>query len=343
MSAISRPDRDYCIAVLPLVSRTFAICIRFLPSRVEYAVLVAYLLCRIADTIEDAVSLAPLEKQRLLARLREYLEEGAGDARELSTVFAGGGADDARLAANADVVLREFRRLPREQRDVIRPWVQEMCAGMGEFAGRSQGSGHLQALGSVEDLDRYCYFVAGTVGHLLTELFSLHYGRQPDEHYQSLKSLATSFGLGLQLTNIIKDLADDRRRGWSFVPRQLTRLAGIDPEQMQQPGTREQSRQVMEMLIAKAGAHLRDALDYCTQLPRSQYRIRLFCLTSLYFAVRTLRRARHDPRLLDPEHKVKISRAEVYRTVFVTHLVAPVDGLVRAYFNHLAGGVRAVA
>ena len=152
-----------------------------------------------------------------------------------------------------------------------------------------------------------------------------------------------NFGLGLQLTNIIKDIADDRQRGRSYVPRQLTQLVGIDPEHIQDATHRDESRIVMELLINKASRHLRDALDYCIQLPRSQYRIRLFCLTSLYFAVRTLHRAKHDPRLLDPNHKVKITRAEVYRTVLVTHIVAPINSLVRAYFRHLAGGMAATA
>lgn len=337
-------DRAFCQEMLPKVSRTFALCIRFLPPHLNYAVLVAYLLCRVADTIEDAVGLSPADKDRLLAHFRRCLDEGGPDAAPLAAAFAAGSQDDEELAARADAVLREYRRLPPLQRDVIRPWVQEMCAGMAEFARRPEGApGELAALTSVADLDRYCYYVAGTVGHLLTGLFWLHHRHGSDRRLARLKSLATSFGLGLQLTNIVKDLADDRRRGWSFVPRQLTRSFGIDPEQMQDGANREQSRQVMELLIAKANAHLRDALDYCTELPRSQYRIRLFCLTSLYFAVRTLRRARHDPGLLEPQHKVKISRAEVYRTVFITHLVAPVDGLVRAYFRHLEGPVRVTA
>jgi farnesyl-diphosphate farnesyltransferase len=46
-------DRAFCDAMLPKVSRTFAICIRLLPSDLEHPVLVAYLLCRVADTIED--------------------------------------------------------------------------------------------------------------------------------------------------------------------------------------------------------------------------------------------------------------------------------------------------
>jgi len=336
-------DRAFCQEMLPKVSRTFALCIRFLPPGVNYAVLVAYLLCRVADTIEDSVGLSAADKDRLLAHFRRCLEEGGPDATPLAAAFAEGRQDDEQLAARADTVLHEYRALPAPQRDAIRPWVQEMCSGMAEFARRASTPGQLEALTSVADLDRYCYYVAGTVGHLLTGLFWLHHGRGSEKRLQRLESLATSFGLGLQLTNIVKDLADDRRRGWSFVPRQMTRLAGIDPEQMDDGVHRDESRRVMDLLIDKANAHLRDALDYCTELPRSEYRIRLFCLTSLYFAVRTLRRARHDPGLLEPQHKVKISRAEVYRTVIITHLVAPVDGLVRAYFRHLEGQVRATA
>jgi len=338
-------DRAFCRDMLPRVSRTFALCIRFLPPQLDYAVLVAYLLCRIADTIEDSVRLSPSDKERLLAHFRSCLDQAGPDAAPvLAPPFAGGTQDDERLAAEADAVLREFRRLPAAQQDAIRPWAQEMCSGMAEFARRPPGRpGQLEALSSVDDLDRYCYYVAGTVGHLLTGLFWLHHGRGSERRLENLKGLATSFGLGLQLTNIIKDLADDRRRGWSFVPRQLTRSAGIEPEQMQDRAYGDASRRVMNQLIEKANAHLHDALDYCTALPRSQYRIRLFCLTSLFFAVRTLRRARLDPGLLEPRHKVKISRAEVYRTVLVTHVIAPVDGLVRAYFRHLEGPVRATA
>jgi farnesyl-diphosphate farnesyltransferase len=328
--------------MLPKVSRTFALCIRFLPPGVEYAVLVSYLLCRIADTVEDTVRLGAAEKRRLLAHFARCLAEGGPDAEPLRAAFTGPTGDDERLAADADRVLREFHRLSESQRAAVRPWVQEMCSGMASFL-KDGGTAQLEALGSVEDLDRYCYYVAGTVGHLLTALFWQHHGRGTPARRARLDSLATSFGLGLQLTNIIKDLADDRQRGRSYVPRQLTQQMGIGPEQIQDAAHQDESRAVMELLIEKAGRHLRDALDYCIALPRSQYRIRLFCLTSLYFAVRTLHRAKHDPRLLDPDHKVKITRAEVYRTVMVTHLVAPANSLVRAYFRHLAGGMAATA
>jgi farnesyl-diphosphate farnesyltransferase len=335
-------DALFCREMLPKVSRTFAACIRLLPPRVENAVLIAYLLCRIADTIEDTADLVVDDKERLLAHFKSCLTEGGPDAGPLTKAFASERTSDECLSARADITLREFRRLDLDQRDAIRPWVQEMCDGMAQFTRQHARArpDHLEALFSLDELDSYCYFVAGTVGHLLTELFKLHHPRLTKKHYAKLKSLSTSFGLGLQLTNIIKDVADDRQRGWSFVPRQLCALAGTTPEQLLDPNAARESELVMSLLIAKAKRHLKDALEYCTSLPRSAYRIRLFCLTPLFFAVRTLHKAERDPQLLDPKHKVKITRGEVYRILCTTYVLAPNNHLVRAYYRQLAGKKR---
>ncbi|HET7039564.1 MAG TPA: phytoene/squalene synthase family protein [Gemmatimonadales bacterium] len=334
---IAGSDRDFCRAMLPKVSRTFALGIRLLPGRLQEAVRVSYLLCRIADTIEDGAELPPADKARLLARLRACLADDAGDLNALRDVFPAPATHEQRLVRDAHRVFRCFRALTSAERAVIRPWVAEMIAGMSEFASRRTALGELEALSSVAELDRYCYYVAGTVGHLLTGLFRIHHPGIPAARYDRLEALATSFGLGLQLTNIIKDVADDRRRGWSFVPRDLCEVAGLRPADLQDPARFPQAARVMATLIAKAKGHLRDALAYCTTLPAAAYRIRIFCLTSLYFAVRTLRLAEHDPRLLDPTHKVKITRGEVYRTVAAASLVAPFDPLVRGYYLRLAG------
>ncbi len=341
-SATSTPSavasRDFCDAMLPKVSRTFAICIRMLPPGLEHSVLVAYLLCRVADTLEDTTALTPDQKADLLLHFANCLDIDGPDAERLRDTFVEPASDEELLAREADVVIAEFRDLPQEHRDAIRPWVQEMCSGMADFAGRTSASqDEPESLASIEDLERYCYYVAGTVGHLLTELFRLYRPTPSERRYEQMKALATSFGLGLQLTNIIKDVADDRRRGRSFMPRQLCQVAGISPGDLQGDGHQAESRQVLATLIEKAKDHLCDALKYSTTLPRSQYGIRNFCLTSLYFAVRTLRLAETDPRLVDPTYKVKISRSEVHRTMLVTRLVAPVNTLVRAYFRLLAG------
>jgi len=328
-------DWAYCKEMLPKVSRTFAACIGLLPPGLEEAVLVAYLLCRIADSIEDSPDLADADKRRLLDAFAGSLS--GGEPADLSAAFAAPRNDDERLSAACGRTLACYADLAARRRAAIRPWVEEMCRGMGGFATGTRGD-DLRALERLADLDRYCWFVAGTVGHLLTDLFRLEGHRYTAARYRRLKSLATSFGLGLQLTNIVKDVADDAGRGWSFVPADLCRRMGLEPGQLFDGAHRDQARAVLAVLIAKAAKHLEDALEYCLALPRSQYRVRLFCLTPLYFAVRTLRLARHDPQLLDPAHKVKITRGEVLRTILVSRLVAPSNTLCRAYYRRLAAG-----
>ncbi|HEU4569322.1 MAG TPA: squalene/phytoene synthase family protein [Gemmatimonadales bacterium] len=328
-------DRAYVAAMLPKVSRTFALAIRLLPPGLEHPVGVAYLLCRIADTIEDSATLSAAEKARLLAEFRDRLGDDGAPAA-LVAAFAAAGADDARLAHEADRSLGAFRRLPAALQDAIRPHVQEMCDGMAEFALAHPGGTALAALPDIPSLERYCYFVAGTVGHLLTALFALHLGL-PEARRARLAALATSFGLGLQLTNIVKDVTQDRDRGWSFVPAELCRQFGLAPEELLRPERRPDAMRVMRALAAKARAHLDDAVRYCTLLPRTAYGIRRFCLISVFLAARTLHLAERDERLLDPAHRLKITRGAVKRSLLTTTLIVPSDTLVRGYYRLLAG------
>ena len=58
----NRDDFEYQTQILPGVSRTFAITIPVLPDSLAVVVANAYLLCRLADTIEDDVFLDQKQK-----------------------------------------------------------------------------------------------------------------------------------------------------------------------------------------------------------------------------------------------------------------------------------------
>ena len=338
MSAIDpAAEHRWVMGTLPKVSRTFALCIRLLPRALEHPVAVAYLLCRIADTIEDSATLPATEKRLLLDEFRAALAARSSTAG-VQRRFADGTSDDERLARDCELALEAFRHLPAPQQDAIRPHVEEMCRGMAEFAEARGQAGALFTLPDIAALDRYCYYVAGTVGHLLTALFAQHARGIDAARRERLTGLATSFGLGLQLTNIIKDVTVDRARGWSFVPADLCRRFGVAPEELELAERRGEAMAVMRVLIAKARGHLDDALAYCTTLPRSAYGIRMFCLIAVYLAIRTLRLAERDARLLDRAHKLKITRGEVERTLAVASVVAPSNVLVRGYYGALARG-----
>ena len=64
----------FCVEILPQVSRTFAINIRVLKGELYRAVLVAYLFCRIVDTVEDAEDLSIDLRNRLLDEYMAFFE-----------------------------------------------------------------------------------------------------------------------------------------------------------------------------------------------------------------------------------------------------------------------------
>jgi phytoene/squalene synthetase len=328
-------DSRFCDGQLIKVSRTFALSIRLLPKGLERPVLISYLVCRLADTVEDSARLSPPRKRALLARLAASLEDGTAEWPVRSAAIVDDSAPEAALIRGSDRVLREYWRLPDAIRGAVSPWIQEMCRGMAEFADGCEGTSGVKAIETVGDLKRYCYYVAGTVGCLLTELFTAHWGDRDPEHVASLRRLGIGFGLGLQMTNIVKDIHDDRRRDIIYVPRDLCLEQGIAPEQLLDPDRREPARRVMGSMVEMARRHLEDGIRYCLSLPRSQYRVRLFCLSALYFAARTLRLAGRRRELLEPNYRLKISRREVYRTLAAAALVAPSNWLVERYYRRL--------
>ena len=84
-------DEVYQDQILPHVSRTFALTIPQLPPGLRTAVTSAYLLCRIADTIEDEPAFSPPETLAYLQRFSAVLLGDANPAalaREISSAIS---------------------------------------------------------------------------------------------------------------------------------------------------------------------------------------------------------------------------------------------------------------
>src|SRR5881398_1547374 len=96
MSTSATEARQFCEDMLPAVSRTFALSIRILPGDLGAAVRDAYLLCRIADTIEDAPGIDAAEKASMLDDLAACFDD-ASRAAALSARLAAVTGDDAHV------------------------------------------------------------------------------------------------------------------------------------------------------------------------------------------------------------------------------------------------------
>ncbi|MEQ8494776.1 MAG: squalene/phytoene synthase family protein, partial [Gammaproteobacteria bacterium] len=205
-------DERFQHHILQGVSRTFALTIPQLPPALYRAVANAYLLCRIADTIEDDAALPFAEKQRYSEQFIDIVE-GSGDAEPFATELAPrlashASAAERELIANTPAVIRITHALNPVQRHAMARCVRVMAEGMVHY----QGQETLDGVADQAAMDCYCYYVAGVVGEMLTTLFCDHCASLAARETE-LMHLAVSFGQGLQMTNILKDVWDDRARG----------------------------------------------------------------------------------------------------------------------------------
>jgi farnesyl-diphosphate farnesyltransferase len=208
--AIARRDaRRFCEAILPEVSRTFALGIRVLPGDLGRAVLTAYLICRIADTVEDAPNMTPEAKGPLFDALLDCFD-GAGHAAQFParTVAVTGEPAHLALVRHADLVFAHFATLPERTRAIVRQWVTEMALGMKKFVFLYPDGIRIQ---TIEEFREYCYYVAGTVGYLLTDLWHEHSRAISPARYERLRERCRAFAEALQTVNILKDVAHDAR------------------------------------------------------------------------------------------------------------------------------------
>jgi farnesyl-diphosphate farnesyltransferase len=330
-------DEHYQDRILPHVSRTFALTIPQLPEALRTPVTNAYLLCRIADTIEDETTVSASATLGLLHRFVGVLcgREEAGLLTQdlLPALSERTLAAERDLALNMGRVVRVTRTLGEQQRIAIQRCVEVMCSGMHQF----QQTASLRGLPRSSDLNDYCYYVAGVVGQMLTELFCA-YSPQINARRGALHELAVSFAQGLQMTNILKDVWEDRSRGACWLPQEVFSRHGLELEQLRVGETDARFDAAMRELIGVAHAHLRDALSFTLLIPRNETGIRRFCLWAIGLAVLTLRKIHRTPGYTSGT-QVKVSRRSVALTQLLTNVAIRSDALLRRLFDGAARGL----
>ena len=129
-----RDDLAYQTGILEGVSRTFALTIPQLPAPLRDVVGNAYLLCRIADTIEDEPTLSVAQKQAFGALFVEVVAGGrTADrfARELRPLLSSAMLDSEHgLVANTARVIRITHGFRAVQRNALERCVSVMSRGM---------------------------------------------------------------------------------------------------------------------------------------------------------------------------------------------------------------------
>lgn len=333
----SYPDSDLQDYLLEGVSRTFALTIPELPDGLEETVSNAYLLCRIVDTIED-------EPQLTLSEKREYCNQFCRvvQGREPADFFANNLS--ASLSYNSSPaeqelieltkrVIRITHSFPKPHRKALERCVRIMSEGMISFQENSSSEG----LKDMDELNRYCYHVAGVVGEMLTELFCLH-SAEISKNKGALMDLSVSFGQGLQMTNILKDLWEDHERAACWLPQTVFNQHGFELEDLTNKVSTPGFQEGLRYLIGITNMHLENALKYTLLIPAEEKGIRRFCLWAIGMAVLTIRKIYNNIDFTKGD-QVKITRNSVKATILISNLTVKNDFLLKSFFEMARSGI----
>jgi farnesyl-diphosphate farnesyltransferase len=331
-------NEQFCLDILPRVSRTFAPTIRMLPRPLSLHVTVAYLLCRVADTIEDSSVLDVEHKKAILRAYASLLQREQfclapdGFVQRLRQLPRRGA--EYELLHNFPLLMAVYARFPLNVRKGISTWVVEMVSGMRKYA-QSKYNSNQNFLDTLRDMDEYIYYVAGTVGNMLTVLFA-HYSSRIDRRItKKLEKNAEAFGKGLQMINIIRDMPADWQYHRSYIPNELLTKYDLTRQSVFSPRAAVRSGEMVEELIDLALSYLDGALQYIVDIPKAELRIRLACLLPLFWALRTLLHLKNNLNAFFNKEKIKISRAVLRKELCFAHVSALSNRLLKRRYHTL--------
>ena len=317
---VDRADLQWCHDSVHGVSRTFALTVDVLEEPMSSYICLGYLVCRIADTVEDASHIPPLEQAELL-RTYDAVLDPADDTDAEAFVAAVGPflpdeeamTDDWAVVRDSPRVIGTFHELPPDVQRAVVPPARELVQGMAEFVERYDDDGGLRIRTRTE-LEEYCYYAAGTVGNLITNLVTRH--DVTADRRSRLYDTAEEFGLLLQLVNISKDVYDDYTAEDNvYLPAEWLAAEGVPQEAVLDTEHQSGAVSVVRRTAEFAGSFLDDAQTYLETVPlRDGNSLSAWAIPFL-LAVGTLRELLARPEDALSSTGVKISRQEVLAVV----------------------------
>src|SRR2546425_10099258 len=323
---VTRASPDTLLrTVLRSVARSFYLTLAVVPSDVRAQLGVAYLLARAADTIADTDLIEHPLRLQYLTRFREWVmdptrrEDVLREVQAALLVLLDNPRSGLQTRPGERTLLTHLmecghllRSFAPPDQALISQVVGTLAHGMQKDLTRFPAdpppapTQPLVSLTTLDDLDQYTYGAAGCVGEFWTRLMCAHRVALRAWDVEAMASVRIRFGKGLQLTNVLRDLASDLRRGRCYIPIAVLEPAGLRPADLLDPATLPKFRPVLTRLLRIALEHLDQGWLYTMAIPSREVRLRLACAWPILFAVKTLQRLSASPSLLDPELTLKM-------------------------------------
>ena len=255
----------YCQRITREIARTFYYGSLFLPVEKRRATWALYAFCRIADDIADERDLYPDP----LAALQRWRQALLG-------AYAGSPRGPV-MRAWADTLTRY--PVP------LQPALDLLSGVEMDIAGAS--------FARFDDLQRYCYRVAGVVGLLMAPVLGYRAGADDAGTDDTALAAAVDLGIAMQLTNILRDLAEDASRGRVYLPADELAAFGYSRAELERGAITPAFFRLMRYQIARAEEYYARGLRG-VRLLEPDARLAIALSGSLYRAI--LRRIAQRPQ-----------------------------------------------
>lgn len=227
---------ELCRQITARYSKTFYLGTQLMPEAKRRAIWAIYVWCRRTDELVDGPEAS--------ATTPETLDQWEG---HLNSVFAGNPLDDFDVA-----LVDALAQFPME----ITPF-RDMIAGQRMDLYRSRYE-------TFEELELYCYRVAGTVGLMSTAVMGVDNSKMAARwhwhwHSQSPTEEAIALGIANQLTNILRDVGEDARRGRIYLPLEDLALFNYTEQDLFKGVVDDRWRELMRFQIQRARKFYRSA------------------------------------------------------------------------------------
>ncbi|MEB3333721.1 MAG: phytoene synthase [Cyanobacteriota bacterium] len=211
-------------------AKTFYLGTLLMPQEKRRAIWAIYVWCRRTDEIMDSPQARTVPAATLLSRLDAWEERTRG-------LFAGHASDD----------------LDRVMVDTIERFPQPEQAYLDMIEGQRMDVTK-QRYATFSELELYCYRVAGTVGLMSQAVMGLDpaYTTAPWSERPDPSQAAIALGIANQLTNILRDVGEDRFRGRIYLPQEEMERFGYKESDLLAGVINDNWRNLMEFQLARA-------------------------------------------------------------------------------------------
>jgi phytoene synthase len=220
---------ELCRQITAVHSKTFYLGTQLMPEAKKKAIWAIYVWCRRTDELVDG----PMAESTTFETLDGWEEH-------LESLFAGQPLDDVDVA-----LVDTLSKFPID----IQPF-RDMIAGQRMDLYRSRYD-------TFEELELYCYRVAGTVGLMSMAVMGVDNGEsrtawQEDKQSYNPTKEAIALGIANQLTNILRDVGEDARRGRIYLPQDELALFNYTEEDLFNGVIDDRWQELMKFQIQRA-------------------------------------------------------------------------------------------